>query len=188
VASGARIVDELAAARRYQQRRRPVASTLYQHRRVEGLRWQEASVQRWLLVLRDGSEAEKLGARRGLAAVFQQRGMLAEAIELLERDIDAGDRHPETLRWLSRLYQQHDDETRGSDLTTQASPPVAPESPPAAEAPAPAAEPPAPAATAPAPSPGHRAVRHRVPAVATTAGVGMALGLGLWLLTPLLGR
>src|SRR5215213_3768636 len=71
----------------------------------------EQRIQRWLDWLRDGSEAEKIVARRGLAHVFEQRGMLAEAIELLERNIAAGVRGAETLRWLSRLYQAVDEST-----------------------------------------------------------------------------
>jgi hypothetical protein len=70
----------------------------------------EQRIQRWLDVLRDGSEADKIAARRGLAGVFEERGMLAEAIELLETNIEAGARSAETLRWLSRLYQAQGDE------------------------------------------------------------------------------
>src|SRR5215210_6129634 len=70
----------------------------------------ERRTQRWLEVLRDGSEADKIAARRGLAGVFEERGMIAEAIELLESNIEAGARSAETLRWLSRLYQAQGDE------------------------------------------------------------------------------
>ena len=53
--------------------------------------------KRWLDWLRDGSEADKIAARRGLAGVFEQRGMLEEAIELLESNVKAVMRGAETL-------------------------------------------------------------------------------------------
>jgi hypothetical protein len=75
-----------------------------------GARADEQRIQRWLDVLRDGSEFEKIAARRGLASVFEQRGMVEEAIELLERNVDAGVKDAASLRWLSRLYQASGDE------------------------------------------------------------------------------
>jgi hypothetical protein len=49
----------------------------------------DQQIQRWLGWLHDGSEADKLVARRRLAGVFEQRGMLEEAIELLGRNVRA---------------------------------------------------------------------------------------------------
>ena len=81
----------------------------------------EQRIQRWLDVLRDGGEADKIAARRGLARVFEQRGMLAEAIELLETNVEAGVRSAETLRWLSRLYQAQGDEANSLAAAVTAS-------------------------------------------------------------------
>src|SRR5688572_12488261 len=81
----------------------------------------EQRIQRWLDVLRDGDEPDKIAARRGLARVFEQRGMLAEAIELLETNVEAGARSAETLRWLSRLYQAHGDEAKSLEAAVTAS-------------------------------------------------------------------
>jgi hypothetical protein len=62
-------------------------------------------IERWLAMLRAGTISEKLWARRGLAYVFEQRGMVAEATELLEANVANGGRSPQTLRWLARLYR-----------------------------------------------------------------------------------
>ena len=65
-------------------------------------------------------EPEVESVRRGLARVFEDRGMLDEAIELLERNVEAGVRGAETLRWLSRLYQARDVGTIGPTHDDQA--------------------------------------------------------------------
>jgi hypothetical protein len=127
----------------------------------------EQRIQRWLDWLRDGSEADKIVARRGLAHVFEQRGMLAEAIELLERNIDAGVRGAETLRWLSRLYQALDESTTLVAATQS----------PALGAPGPAEE-------------EFRRTRPQAPRaplayLVVTVGLGITLGAGLWMLVPL---
>jgi predicted Zn-dependent protease len=62
--------------------------------------------QRWLSALRDGTDAEKIAARRGLARVFEQRGMREEAIDLLEQNVRAGVRNGEIFRWLAQLYRE----------------------------------------------------------------------------------
>jgi hypothetical protein len=67
--------------------------------------------QQWLSALRDGTDAEKIAARRGLAHVFEQRSMLDEAIELLEANVRAGVRSGEIFRWLARLYREQGDES-----------------------------------------------------------------------------
>jgi hypothetical protein len=67
--------------------------------------------QQWLSALRDGTDAEKIAARRGLARVFEQRGMLDEAVELLEANVRAGVRSGEIFRWLARLYREQGDES-----------------------------------------------------------------------------
>ena len=133
----------------------------------------ERQVQRWLDRLRDGSEADKIGARRGLARVFEQRGMLEEAIELLERNLDAGVRSAETLRWLSRLYQARGDEVAGLGAAIRAS---AADPPAMAEA---GRQPTRPQAPSSAP-------RVPVPYLLMVVGMGIILGAGVWVLLPLL--
>jgi hypothetical protein len=80
---------------------------------MDGTGSDEQRIQRWLDVLRDGDEPDKIAARRGLARVFEERGMLEEAIELLETNVEAGVRSAEALRWLSRLYQAHGERGQG---------------------------------------------------------------------------
>jgi hypothetical protein len=133
----------------------------------------ERQVQRWLDRLRDGSEADKIGARRGLARVFEQRGMLEEAIELLERNLDAGVRSAETLRWLSRLYQARGDEVTSLETAIQAS---AVDLPEMAEV---GRQPTRPQAPSQVP-------RVPVPYLLMVVGMGITLGVGLWVLLPLL--
>jgi predicted Zn-dependent protease len=76
--------------------------------------------QRWLSSLRDGTDTEKIAARRGLARVFEQRGMLEEAIALLEANVRAGVRSGENFRWLARLYHEQGDEPRSFEALTEA--------------------------------------------------------------------
>jgi hypothetical protein len=136
----------------------------------------ERRIQRWLAMLRDGSEGDKVSARRGLAATFEQRGMLPEAIELLERNIDAGVRGAETLRWLSRLYQAQDDEVRSLEAAVRASQQVTPASsselPPAAEASAPPFR--------------SRAIRHLMIGLVILAGLGITVEASHRLVMPYL--
>jgi len=127
----------------------------------------EQRIQRWLDWLRDGSEADKIVARRGLAHVFEQRGMFAEAIELLERNIDAGVRGGETLRWLSRLYQARDDEATSLETAIRSS---AFEAPGLAEEELQRTQP--------------RAPRVPLAYLMMAVGLGITLGAGLWMLMP----
>src|SRR5947207_2638655 len=76
----------------------------------------DATIQHWLTVLRHGTDAEKIEARRQLARVFEQRGMWEEAIDLLVANIRAGERDADTFRCLSRLYRAQGNE----DLAMQA--------------------------------------------------------------------
>jgi hypothetical protein len=143
---------------------------------MHGVSADEQCIQRWLDWLRDGSEADKLAARRGLAGVFEQRRMLEEAIELLESNLQAGVRGAETLRWLSRLYQAQGDEARSLEAAVKSSqhqwaPPV-PEPPGEVEAQA-------------AP-PQSRAIRPLTPYLVMMVGLGITGGVVLWVLTPLL--
>ena len=118
--SEAAAVDEFIAARRYRRSGRVVDDMLVRGEGPHGAAAEEQRIQRWLGLLRDGSDAEKVGARRGLARAFERRGQLAEAIELLERNLEAGEHGAETLRWLSRLYQAQDDEFRSLEAAVEA--------------------------------------------------------------------
>ena len=46
-------------------------------------------------MLREGSRAEKIEARAGLAEIFSKRGLFEEAAELYELNIRAGVRTPD---------------------------------------------------------------------------------------------
>lgn len=76
--------------------------------------------QRWLSALRDGTAAEKIAARRGLARVFERRGMLEEAIDLLEANVRAGVRSGEIFRWLARLYREQGEDARSLEALVEA--------------------------------------------------------------------
>lgn len=107
----------------------------------------DAAIQRWLTLLRDGTDAERIEARRQLAAVFEQRGMLDEAVDLLVANIRRGERHADIFRWLARLYRAQGDE----DLAMQAAVEAAKHLPPLPVLPPP--PPPPPPVQWPAPAP-----------------------------------
>ena len=60
----------------------------------------------YLTVLRDGSDEEKVEARYVLSRVFENRGMLEEATELLENNAKAGVRDRMLYTRLAKLYRQ----------------------------------------------------------------------------------
>ena len=60
----------------------------------------------YLSVLRDGADADKIVARERLAAVFERRGMFAEAVELYERNVRTGVHTADLLARLSDAYRQ----------------------------------------------------------------------------------
>lgn len=66
---------------------------------------EDEEAQYHLSKLRDGTDAERLAAREGLAAIFARRGMFAEAVELYERNIQAGVRTPALFERLSEVYR-----------------------------------------------------------------------------------
>jgi tetratricopeptide (TPR) repeat protein len=70
----------------------------------------DEQIQGWLSQLRDGTPDEKIQARRLLAAVFEQRGMYDEAIDLLVANVRAGERNADIFRWLARIYRAQGDE------------------------------------------------------------------------------
>ncbi|MCC7371233.1 MAG: hypothetical protein IT306_22645 [Chloroflexi bacterium] len=69
----------------------------------------DAAASAWLLLLRDGTPAQRQHARVALAGIFERRDMLAESIALLEANIQAGAVNADHLRWLARLYRDHGD-------------------------------------------------------------------------------
>ena len=133
----------------------------------------EQQSQRWLDWLLTGSEADKLVARHGLTRVFEARGMLEEAIELLERNVEAGVRSAETLRWLSRLYQARDDVARSFETAGGAAPD---------QSTARMSELPDPVAAWTEPTLPW-VLRHRKSSIAIVIGSGITVGAGLWMLT-----
>jgi predicted Zn-dependent protease len=65
----------------------------------------DRQIQDWLDDLRVGTDSAKVVARRGLARIFEQRGMLEEAADLLTANIKAGPADGATYRWLAQLYR-----------------------------------------------------------------------------------
>ena len=131
-------------------------------------------VQLWLGWLRDGSDTQKVAARRGLAQVFEQRGMPEEAIELLENNVRVGVRSSEEIRWLARLYHEQGDEPRSVEALAEAA-----RYQPAALTPAAAApgEPPTAATSTPT-------LRTLAPYLVLALGLGITIGVVLWLVGP----
>ena len=80
----------------------------------------DQQAERWVAMLRDGSPAEKAAARRGLAAIFEGRGLVAEAIDLLVANARAGHRDVETFQALSRLYRAQGDEYLAASAALEA--------------------------------------------------------------------
>jgi hypothetical protein len=70
------------------------------------LRNEDEAAQYYLSTLREGSRAEKIVARAGLAAIFSRRGLYEEAAELYELNIRAGVRTPELFQQLSGVYRE----------------------------------------------------------------------------------
>ena len=70
----------------------------------------ELEIQYWLTLLRDGSRRDKVKARQSLARVFEARGMLEEATDLLVANVEAGAGTADTYRHLAHLYRQRGQE------------------------------------------------------------------------------
>jgi hypothetical protein len=76
--------------------------------------------RRWLALLQRGTPDEKARARRGLAAIFEARGMGSEAIELLVTNAREGHRDAELFQTLARLYRQRGDEYLATSAALEA--------------------------------------------------------------------
>jgi hypothetical protein len=70
----------------------------------------DEAAQHWLILLRDGNDDQRVQAREQLAAIFERRGMLEEATELLISNIRGGVRNAAIFLWLARLYESQDQE------------------------------------------------------------------------------
>jgi hypothetical protein len=81
----------------------------------------DRQVQDWLSALKDGSPAAKVVARRGLAQVCEERGLLEEATDLVTAIVAAGAPDPDALRWLARLYAARGDHERSRQAADEAS-------------------------------------------------------------------
>jgi hypothetical protein len=114
-------IDEVAIPPFLASRRR-LPNTEHDGAGAPGTIDDEERIQHWLDELRAGSEVQQLTARRGLATMFERRGMYSEAIELLEPGIEPGVRGAATLRWLSRLYQAQEDEVGSLEAAVRAWP------------------------------------------------------------------
>jgi hypothetical protein len=90
----------------------------------------DADIQRWLSQLHDGTSEDKIEAREGLARVFEQRGMLDEATDLVVNNVRAGVRDADTFRWLARLYRAQGNETLAAQAAAEASKYLTPAAPP----------------------------------------------------------
>jgi hypothetical protein len=133
-------------------------------------------IQDWLNSLRDGTHSEKIAARRSLARVFERRGMLEEAVELLENNVRAGVRSGETFRWLSRLYREQGDEARSEEALAEAMKYLAV---PVASVPSSPTDRP----IVPTPS---RPIRTPARYLLMILALGIVIGAVLWLVAPLL--
>jgi hypothetical protein len=90
----------------------------------------DANIQHWLSRLQDGTTEEQLAAREELARVFEQRGMLDEATDLLVANVRAGQRDGDTFRWLARLDRAQGNETLAVQAAAEASKYLTPAAPP----------------------------------------------------------
>jgi len=135
-------------------------------------------IERWLVMLRDGTVVEKIRARRGLAYVFEQRGMVVEATELLERNVASGVNSPETLRWLARLYRVQGDREHAVVAEAEAS-----RRQPALATALTTGMRPVVGDTATAPS-AARTVRDLAPYLLFLVALGSAIGAGAWFIVP----
>jgi hypothetical protein len=67
---------------------------------------EDQQVQYYLTVLRDGAPHQKTRAREKLAAIFERRGMLEEAAELYEMNIQHGTAEADVYERLATVYRR----------------------------------------------------------------------------------
>lgn len=98
----------------------------------------DQQARRWLSALRTGNADEKAQARRGLAEIFEARGMVSEAVDLLVTNAREGHRDAEQFQALARMYRKLGDEYLAASAALeatrlsggQAAAPAAPPPPP----------------------------------------------------------
>jgi hypothetical protein len=66
--------------------------------------YDDDAAHQWLAVLRDGDDQQKIQARQRLATIFARRGIVTEAIELLEANLQHGNEAPSTYEAFGRRY------------------------------------------------------------------------------------
>lgn len=81
---------------------------------------EDEAAQYYLSSLRDGTRAEKVVARDGLAAIFSRRGLFEEAAELYELNIRAGVRSPELFERLCEVYRELGDDQSAAGALAEA--------------------------------------------------------------------
>jgi hypothetical protein len=89
----------------------------------------DEAAQHWLMLLRDGDPDQKIQAREQLAAVFERRGLLEEATELLISNLHDGVRSADIFRWLARLYRNQGQEVIAMQAAAEAAKYMAPRAP-----------------------------------------------------------
>ena len=92
----------------------------------------DEAAQHWLMLLRNGSDDQKIQAREQLATIFERRGMAEEATDLLVANVRAGVQNADIFRWLARLYRAQGDEVTAMQAAAEAAK-YLPPSTPAAE-------------------------------------------------------
>src|SRR3954469_9223448 len=80
----------------------------------------DQQAERWVATLRVGTPDEKAAARRGLAAMFEARGLVAGAIDLLVTNARQGYRDVDLFQALSRLYRAQGDEYLAASAALEA--------------------------------------------------------------------
>jgi hypothetical protein len=81
---------------------------------------EDRETEQWLATLRTGTAERQIEARAALARIFEQRGMLAEATDLLVANVEAGFLNGPIFRWLERLYRAQGHENRAGCAAVEA--------------------------------------------------------------------
>ena len=81
---------------------------------------EQAEIDAALLVLRDGTRAEKIAARERLARIFERRDLLEYAAECLEANVLDGVRDPLLYERLASIYDRQGDGERADQARTEA--------------------------------------------------------------------
>ncbi len=144
---------------------------------------EDEEAQYYLALLREGTRERKIEARSALARIFENRGMLEEATELLEGNARAGVRDRTLYTRLASLYRRQEREDLADQAMAQAaslmSPPRVPSE---ASRPAPTGRSRAVAASRAAGPAPERPPHSRRRGLPRTLGIGCVVCLGLLVL------